>query len=213
MKNLIICGTGALARELYWHLMGSFGYGTEWVLKGFLDGSVPVGESEYKKLQLPVLGVFNDYKIERDDVFTCGVGTPRIRKDFIETIESHGGKFINVIHKTALVQGNAKLGTGIVLCPFAYVNDNAVVEDHVLINMMSGLGHDASIGKYSCLMGHVELCGFVSAGEETYFGCGAKVLPHSKIGDNAFIGAGSVVLKNVKAGKKVFGNPAKYLDL
>jgi acetyltransferase-like isoleucine patch superfamily enzyme len=57
-------------------------------------------------------------------------------------------------------------------------------------------------------MGHVDLCGFVQCGKDTFFGSGSRVLPHGKVGDGAFVGAGSVVLKKVKAGDKVFGVPA-----
>ena len=208
MKHLIICGAGAFARELYWHAMDSVGYGAEWDLKGFLDGPVRIDESDFAKLKLPMLGVYTEYKPKPDDVFTCAIGTPSKRKDMIDTVLSNGGQFINVIHKTAIIQGSAKLGTGLVLCPFTYINDNAVVGDYVMINTMSGLGHDVQIGDYSCLMGHVELCGFVKVGTEVYFGGGARVLPGGKVGDGAFVGSGSVVLKKVRAGVKVFGNPA-----
>lgn len=208
MKHLIIIGTGAFARELYWHAQQSVGYSLEWELKGFLDGTVKIEDREYEKLRLPVLGDVNDYKIEDDDVFTCAVGNPQIRKKLIEIMTKRGGKFINVIHKTAIIQGSAKLGNGILLCPFTYVNDNATVGDYVMINTMSGLGHDVELGEYSCLMGHVELCGFVKVGKEVYFGGGSRVLPEGKVGDGAFVGSGSIVLKKVKAGAKVFGNPA-----
>ncbi len=209
MKHLVICGTGSFSRELYWHAQNSIGYGVEWDIKGFLDGTVKLSdENEYKKLPLPVLGSVCDYKIENDDVFTCAVGTPSIRKQLIEIISKKGGKFINVIHNTAIVQGSAKLGTGIILCPFTYVNDSSIIEDNVMLNTMSGLGHDVQLGAYSCIMGHVELCGYVKVGSEVYFGSGARVLPHGKVGDGAFVGSGSVVLKKVKAGVKVFGNPA-----
>lgn len=208
MKHLIICGTGAFARELYWHAQESIGYGTEWDLKGFIDGPVPMADSEYAKLRLPVLGVYSEYEPDADDVFTCAIGSPAKRKDMINTVVRRGGKFINVIHKTAIVQGSAKLGNGVLLCPFTYVNDNATVGDYVMINTMSGLGHDVELGEYSCLMGHVELCGFVKVGKEVYFGGGSRVLPEGKVGDGAFVGSGSIVLKKVKAGAKVFGNPA-----
>lgn len=213
MKHLIICGTGAFARELYWHAKESFGYGTEWDLKGYLDGHVPMSDSEYDKLQLPVLGGYSDYEPEEDDVFTCGIGSPDKRKEMIDTVSNNGGHFINVIHKTAIIQGSAKLGIGVILCPFTYVFDNVFIEDYVLFNVASGAGHDAKVGKYSCLMGHVELCGFVEVGKESFFGSGSCVLPSGKVGDNAFVGAGSVVLRKVKTGTKVFGNPAKVVDL
>ena len=39
------------------------------------------------------------------------------------------------------------------------------------------------------------------------------IYPGKKVGDDAFIGIGSVVINNVKAGTKVFGNPAKRIDM
>ncbi len=209
MKHLIICGTGAFARELYWHAKESYGYGTEWDLKGYLDGHVPMSDSEYDKLQLPVLGVYSDYDPEEDDVFTCGIGSPDKRKEMIDTVSNNGGHFINVIHKTAIIQGSANLGIGIILCPYVSVNDSAVLSNYVLVNYMSTLGHDVRVNEYSCIMGHVDLCGFVHVGSNVYIGSGARVLPSGIIGDNAFVGAGSVVLKNVNNNTKVFGNPAK----
>jgi len=213
MKHLIILGTGAFARELYWLAQESIGFGTEWDIKGYLDGAVPMDETEYKKLPLPVLGIYDSYEIKKDDVFTCGVGSPNIRKDFIEKIEKKNGVFINIIHKTANIHGNVKLGKGIIICPFVFVQNYATIDDYVLLNNTSGVGHDVHIGKYSCLMAYVELCGFVEVGQEVYFGSGARVLPKGKIGNNVFVGAGSVVLKGVKTGKKVFGNPARVIDV
>ena len=131
----------------------------------------------------------------------------------IETIVKKGGDFINIIHKTSVIHGNVKLGKGVILCPFTYAFDNVIINDYVLLNVGTGAGHDAIIGKYSCLMGHVELCGRVKVGDETFFGSGARVLPSGKVGNNAFVGAGSVVLKSVKDGVKVFGNPAKKVEL
>lgn len=208
MKNLIIIGTGAFARELYWHSLKSIGYGIDFKMKGFIDGDLKVSEEEYSKLPLDVLGDIYTYEIQKDDVFTCAIGIPAVRKKIIENMSYKNAEFINIIHNTAIIQGNVKLGKGIILCPYTYVNDHASVGDYVMINMMSGLGHDVELGDYSCLMGHVELCGYVKVGNEVYFGGGSRVLPHGKVGEGSYVGSGSVVLKKVKAGDKVFGNPA-----
>lgn len=208
MKNLIILGIGDFARELFWHIQDSIGYGTEFVLKGYLEYKYETKEIDKSKLQLPVIGTFEDYEIQEDDVFTCAICTPKIRKAVINQILDKGGEFISIIHKQSIQHGTASLGKGIVLCPFSYVNDHAKVGDYVMINNMSGLGHDVELGDYSCLMGHVELCGYVKVGNAVYFGGGSRVLPHGKIGDEAYIGSGSIVLKKVKAYDRVFGNPA-----
>jgi len=39
------------------------------------------------------------------------------------------------------------------------------------------------------------------------------VAPEIKIGEESFVGIGSVVIRDVKSGTKVFGNPARRLDI
>lgn len=37
--------------------------------------------------------------------------------------------------------------------------------------------------------------------------------PHAIIEEDAYVGIGSVVLRRVKAGRRVFGNPAREIDV
>ena len=206
MKHLIIVGAGDFGRELYWHAKKSIGYGISWDLKGYLDDNPAVTEGN--KLCMPFLGGIRDYMINPDDVFTCAICNPPVRKKVIHILLEKGAEFISVIHSTALIQETAKLGTGIILCPYTTVNDHAVLGDYVMLNEMTTIGHDANIGNYTCTMGHVDITGFAKVGETSYFGSGARALPHSRIGNNAFVGAGSVVIRRVRDNTKVFGVPA-----
>ena len=66
MKNLVIIGAGAFARELFYHAQGSLGYGKTWRVKGFIDGNVPIGEEEGRLLPMPILGdVFSYARLRR----------------------------------------------------------------------------------------------------------------------------------------------------
>jgi len=210
MKHLVIIGAGDFGRELYWHAQKSVGYGTDWDLKGYLDGNTALAHSN--KLSLPFLGTDDDYMIEPDDVFSCAICSPPIRKKVVEKFLAKGAQFLSVIHETAIIQGSAQLGQGIILCPRTMVNDHAVVGDYVMLNELTTIGHDAVIGNYTCAMAHVDITGFVKVGCETYWGSGARALPHSHIGDNAFVGAGSVVLKRVRENDRVFGVPAVSIN-
>ena len=81
MKNLIIIGAGGFAREIYWHAPECVGFGSDWTVKGFLDGDVKLSAEEYQRLpsDVPLLGDIDGYEIEPDDVFTCAIGTPAVR--------------------------------------------------------------------------------------------------------------------------------------
>ena len=87
MKHLIIIGVGGFAREVYWHARSSFGFGTDWDIKGFLDGDVKLAPEEYEKLSAPVLGDINTYVIDSDDVFVCAIAAPAVKKKLIERKE------------------------------------------------------------------------------------------------------------------------------
>ena len=208
LKHLIIIGVGGFAREIYWHSQDSIGYGIDWDLKGFLDGDVKLSEQEYKKIKLPVLGDINSYKVEQDDVFICAIADPKIKKKLINIILQHGGKFINLIHKTAIVHGNVNMGLGNILSPHVLIHDHVIIGNYVTFNVNSMMGHDSSIDNYSSIMGNVIINGYAKIGENVYMATSSIALPHSKIEDDAFVGVSSVVFKRVRKGNRVFGNSA-----
>ena len=213
MKNLIIIGTGAFARELHGYLKRCIGYGTEWTFKGYIDGDVKVSEEEYAKLSGEVLGDIFNYEIQPDDVFTCSMAVPEIRKKIINIMLDRSAEFISIIHDTAIVQDNVTLGNGLIVSPYCFINDHSVVGDYVMMNGLADIGHDSVVGEFTCMMGHVDITGGVKVGKGCFFGSGSRVVPHCEVGDYAYVGAGAVVLKPVKEGTTVFGNPAKVLPV
>ncbi len=208
MKHLIIIGVGGFAREVYWHAQDSLGYGIEWDLKGFLDGDVKLPDEEYEKLELPVLGDVAGYKIEKDDVFFCAIGNGAARKRITECMFTKKAEFMTLIHNTAIIQGNVKIGVGCLMGPRTGLGDHAVLGDFVILNTATAVGHDARLDDYVSLMSYVDITGYSHLEEGVMFGSGARVLPHGKVGAYATVGAGSVVLRRVKPGITVFGNPA-----
>ncbi len=208
MKHLVIIGVGGFAREVYWHAQESLGYGIEWDIKGYLDGDVKLSENEYLKLSAPLLGDVNTYNIDDNDVFVCAIGNPTAREKLVNSILEKGGQFINLIHKTALIHGTAKMGTGNILTSFACVNDHVVLGSHIIFNGRSGIGHDGKIDDFTSLMSIVDIQGNAIIGKRVFIASGVHILAHAKVEDDSYVGVGSVVFKKVKKGQKVFGNPA-----
>ncbi len=209
MKHLVIIGTGAGGRQVYSWAKHSAGYGTEWDIKGYIDGDAPGSEEDRSKLPLPVLGNSATYAIEENDVFVCSIGSPAVRKRVIGELVSRGAAFISIIHETSFIEDDVKIGSGVVIGPHSNVEQGTIVGNHVFSNPGCGIGHDVSIGDYTFLGGHVGIVGGGCVGEAVYCGVRSTILQNAPIGDNARIGAGSLVLRKVKAGVTVFGVPAE----
>ena len=205
MNNLIITGAGEFGRELYWTILDSLGYNSEFTIKGYIDDGEP---STFTKLQLPLLGTPHEYRIEDNDVFTCAIANPPVRELVINRLLSKGAKFINIIHKTAIIHGSVKYGEGLILCSFTSLGDSSEIGKYVVVNGYSAVGHDCEIGDFTCIMSHCDITGHTQMGRRVFIGGGVGTVPKARIGDDAYVGAGSVVLRKVKAGTKVCGNPA-----
>ena len=213
MKNLVIIGAGELGREIYWHSLESIGYGSDYTVKGYIDDDFRPDNEKYQKLQKPLLSSIDDYEIERDDVFISAIGSGNGREATVNRILAKGGEFISLIHRTALIHGSVMIGAGVFVGPYAVIGDSVVIGDHVMLNTHSSIGHDAVVGDYSCIMSYVDITGGCKIGKRVFMASGCRFTPSSKIGDGAYIGIGSVVLRRVKANTKVFGNPAKPIDI
>ena len=213
MKHLVIIGAGELGREMYWHARESIGFQTEFDIKGYIDDDFTPDSEKYTHLQKPLISTVDGYEPNGDDVFICAVGSVRGREITVHKIKAKAGKFINLINRTSLIQGNVHIGEGVFIGPYTVIGDNVRVGNHVMLNTHSSIGHDAVLGDFTCVMSYVDITGCCVIGREVFIASGARMVPSSHIGDNAYIGIGSVVLRRVKPGRKVFGNPAKEVNI
>ena len=204
----MLIGAGGFAREVYAHAKESIGYGTEWDIKGFLDGDIKLSESEYAKLPAPLLGDVISYEIDEADVFICAIAEPRGKEKVANIIAAKGGRFMNIIHKTALLEGRIDMGIGNIVSPYVVMTDNIRLGNHISFNVASRVGHDAVIGDFSSFMSNAGVCGYAVIGKRVYMATNAVALPHSKIDDDVVVGVNSVVYKKAESGCTVFGNPA-----
>jgi len=209
MKNLLIIGTGGFSREVYWHAQNSIGYNTEFKIKGFLEANVKLVPEKYALLPMQVIDDVFNYKAMQDDVFIIAVAKPAIKQLLVNTINTKHGQFINLIHKTSFVAPNARLGNDIILGPYTVVTCDTIIEDHVMLNLYSSVGHDSIINECTSIMCYVDIAGNVRIGKNCFLGNGSSILPGGRVGNNVVVGAGAVVLKKVVANTTVVGIPAR----
>lgn len=209
MKQLLIIGARGWGREIYNMLPHCKGYGTEYVVKGFLDDKADAldGMPGYP----PIIDSVEHYEPQEDDVFTCAMGDAHWKKHYAEIVLQKGGKFINVIHETANVDRNTIIGQGCILCERVGISCDIIVGDFVTFQVYTTVGHDARIGDYCHLGTRSFMGGGAVLGDVTTIQTNSIILPHVKVGKGCMVGAGAVVIKKVKDGDTVYGNPAKIL--
>ena len=143
MKNLIIIGAGGMGRTIYCNALESKGYGETFVVKGFIDDNL-LALDIYPNYP-PIISTIRDYVPQENDVFVSSIGGSS-RRACMEEIISRGGEFMELIHQTARIYTNAKLGKGNFIGAYTVIGNDAVIGDYNMIQSYTVIGHDAKIG-------------------------------------------------------------------
>lgn len=210
MKKLVIIGAGGMGRSVYCIAKGCIGYGTEFVVKGFIDDDL--SQLDNFEGYPPVLGTIDDYVIEEDDVFVCSIGDTKTKKLLCEKLKARGAKFQTLIHKTAIVRQNAKIGDGCIIADFASVGADCTIGENSLVQTFAIAAHDCKIGNYARIDTHATCVGGVVIEDTATIHTSAVVSHNVVVGEGATVAALSFVIKKVKPGITVYGNPAKTLS-
>ena len=208
MYNIIIVGAGGFAREVYYWANDTFSK-ENYKIKGFL--SYNQKDLEGFNVKADIIGNDDNYKIEKNDRFVIAIGDIDIKKRAVNRLKKRGAKFISLIHPTALVIPTAKIGEGVVICPYCLISDNVQLDDFVMMNTYASCGHDVQVGKYCILSPYVALNGFVKLENEVFIGTHATVIAYRKLGYRSKVNANSVVMRDVPLKQVVIGVPGKNI--
>ncbi len=210
MKSLIIIGARGFGREIVDISKHCIGYGSDFIIKGFLDDNKDVlnGFENYP----PILSSVEDYHLVEGDVFITALGSIKWAEFYVNLIFEKGGEFINLIHKNAVIRQNVKLGKGIIIGAGSLISTDVHIADFTQIMSYCVIGHDVKIGMFCRLGDFVFLGGFTVINNRTFVAVRSTVLANIKIGENVTVGASSVVIRNIRDNISVFGNPAKKID-
>ena len=210
MKNLIIIGARGWGREVYNIAKSCINNGAEFVVKGFLDDKSTAldGFKGYP----PIISPVETYAPQENDVFTCALGDPHFKRKYVDIIKSKGGKFITLVHPSAHIGDNAKIGEGCIFSVNACIGQDVKIGAFVTLDGFACVGHDCSISDFSHIGTQSSIGGFSTIEENVTIHPGARIVPHTKIGENSVVGVGSIVIKKIKPNCVVFGNPAKVID-
>ena len=205
MTEIIIIGSGGLASEIALCFENTTsGPYKEISIKGYIDYDYNI-EKYWKRYHLdkPVLDDIDNYQISEKEYFVVGIADVDFRKTVISKIQEKGGRFLNLIHPTALIDRHLVIGTGNIICPYSIISSNVHIGDFNVMLAQSVIGHDCSIGNNN-IFATASLCGHVKVGDDNFFGMRSTAIPHIKIGNNNKIQAGMVLDSNINDDTVIF---------
>jgi sugar O-acyltransferase (sialic acid O-acetyltransferase NeuD family) len=209
MKRLIIIGAGGFGREVYTLAKSCIGYGSLFTIKGFLDKNKSAlgGRNGYAE----ILSDVDNYEIMNNDVFIVAIADPSRKEYCVNNIIKRSGKFISLIHSTAVISDNVKVGKGCIISRDCIISNDVEIKSHTSFNSKVMIGHDCKIDKFCHFNAGSFVGGEVLINQKVVVHTMAIIIPRLIIGNNVIVGVGSVVLKNIPSDKTVFGNPARVI--
>ena len=139
------------------------------------------------------------------------IGETRDRETLRQKVMDSGYSFGNVIHPTAYISPEAKVGAGLIARANALVSCGVSIGENVQLFEGSTIGHDTIIGNDSMISAKVSIGGNCVIGCGVYFGMSAAVKEKINIGNHSTIGMSSAVFRDVGENMVVIGNPGRVM--
>ena len=151
MKDIAICGAGGLGRETVLLLRQINSRSREWNLRGFYDDAVKKGTSIDN---LPVLGGVDDLNHVTEPLnLVVAISDSSSRKAVASRIVNPNIHFPVIIHPSCQTGDNEnQFGKGCILTAGVILTTGIQLEDFVILNLTTTVGHDVRIGKFSSIM-------------------------------------------------------------
>lgn len=205
------------ARRIF--IVGAGGFGREvlaWARDAWPEAAAKVAgflaDERGECSSLPIVESPASFASGPDDALVLAIGIPDVRRRVAESLLARGGRFLTLIHPTAIVAPSASIGPGSILCPYAIASDSTSLGRFTLLNYHASLGHDASTGDFSVLSPYATLGGGAHVGADVFMGLHASVAPGKSVGDSSKVSANSACLADVPAGSIVFGVPGRVMQ-
>ena len=194
MTNLILVGGGGFFLELSEYIQTDINTGNleSCHLAGFIDD-----DPGHCSDQFNYLGTIEDYTPQLRDQFLLAIGSVVHRYRLFHALKTKGAKFFTYIHPSAFIAATAKLGDGVVVCPFSTINAHAEVSNNTLVNVGCSVGHESIVGESCVLSPGSIINGAAKLGARSFMGTRSTVFPAVTVGEQSVIDTHSYAKSDV----------------
>jgi UDP-perosamine 4-acetyltransferase len=155
---------------------------------------------------------------ELEDIYKSGIrhaalaiGDNSERKELFSKLLEIGFEIPTLIHPTALIEKDAVVGDGSLICMGAKIGTKVHIGKGCVVYTGSILDHEVRLGDYAYISPGCSIAGQVSIKEGSFIGLGSSIIEKISIGSNVTVGAGSVVIRDIPDNTVVAGVPAKKI--
>lgn len=194
LNKIVIFGNGDFARLLKYYIEAD----DERDIVAFTVTQDLIKDDYFYELPVvPFENVEKLYPPEHYDILLA-IGNSRmnnLRKRFFKECKSKGYSIASFIHSSCSIH-NPNIGEGNILLenclvyPYAKIGNGNLLWDHVLIS------HDCEVGDFNTFSSYADLCGYVTIGNNCYFGKHCILNDCMKVADYTLVGAGAYAKNN-----------------
>jgi acetyltransferase EpsM len=141
--------------------------------------------------------------------FVVGMGEASVRRSFAEMVLAACGELAILVHPSAVIAPDAKIGCGTVVMAGAIINPGTIIGRFAIINTGAIIDHDNIIEDNVQIAPGCNLAGKVICRRDCFVGTGATIIPHTVVGEGAYVAAGATVIRSVEPYTLVAGCPAR----
>ena len=205
--NLAIIGTGGFAREVF-HLAKHVNKFNKNIKSFYFVELDKFYKEEFCEGQKVLR--FSECDLSNMS-FVIAVGDPSIRRKIANSIPTNT-KYANLISPLAFVANDLVYEDGLIVMPFSYLSCNVKIGKHVHVNSHCVVGHDSILGDFFTSACGVNIAGNNLIEDNCYFGMNSSTRQGISITKNSIIGLNAGVVKNILTEGTYIGTPAKLIS-